>query len=168
MGERRLSLDLPSEAAFTAFAGALGQGLRDTRLAPAIVALKGDLGAGKTTFVRALLRGLGYAGRVPSPTYTLLEDYVLEGLTVVHLDLYRLAGPEEFEYLGVRDWLADPAVWMFVEWPERAPALLKRADLVLDLLITGPQSRRIGFAALSARGESLLEAIRETNSSNSR
>ena len=166
MGEPNLGREFASEAALATYAGALARRWRELGLAPAIVALQGDLGAGKTTWVRAVLRGLGYAGRVPSPTYTLLEHYALDGLTVVHLDLYRLAHSDEFDYLGARDWLAETGVWMFVEWPERVPQLLDRADLVLELKITGPMGRRIEFRALSGVGTRLLEAKREIDSSN--
>ena len=90
---------------------------------PLLIGLRGDLGAGKTTFVRALLRGLGYQARVPSPTYTLLEQYTVGGLAVVHLDLYRLAARASSRISGLRDWLEAAATWVAIEWPERAPEL---------------------------------------------
>src|SRR5690606_31373845 len=108
----------------------------------------------------------GYAGRVPSPTYTLLEHYAIgpggtsgaaqasrssqtspAPLDVLHLDLYRLAGEDELENLGLRDWLAAPDVWLFVEWPARAPQLAARADLILELGLTGATARRLVLRA---------------------
>lgn len=91
-------------------------GARLARMAPEqlVIYLHGDLGAGKTTLVRGLLRELGHQGPVPSPTYTLLEPYELGGRTVLHLDLYRLADPEELDYLGLRDYLDQPLL-MVVE-----------------------------------------------------
>src|SRR5210317_681420 len=97
---------------------ALGQQLSDPACWRGVVWLQGDLGAGKTTLVRSLLRGLGYPGRVKSPTYTLLEPYELDDRMVYHLDLYRLASPDELEWLGIRDLLTDTDL-LLVEWPER-------------------------------------------------
>src|SRR5690606_27951103 len=180
MGESELIRDLRSEAQLTDFAGAAGAAWRSAVRQPLVVGLTGPLGSGKTTFVRALLRGLGYTGRVPSPTYTLLEHYALSAdepgvqervrggaLNVLHLDLYRLAGEEELENLGVRDWLAEPNVWLFVEWLERAPQLAARADLVLDLEPTGPTARRLVLRGQSETGNLALEDCCQIRSSNS-
>ena len=131
---------------------------RQARIAPLIVGLRGDLGAGKTTFVRAMLRALGYSGRVPSPTYTLLEHYALGDLNVVHLDLYRLNEPRELEYLGLRDWLASPDVWVLAEWPERGGGLLDACDLELRLDMAGDDQRSLAPRARSPRGVEALVA----------
>ena len=98
----------------------------------AVVHLRGELGAGKTTCVRSLLRALGVTGLVRSPTYTLVETYILPGLTCVHVDLYRLLAPTEVDELGLRD-LAGPGCLMLVEWPEKGGGRLPPADLDLTL-----------------------------------
>jgi tRNA threonylcarbamoyladenosine biosynthesis protein TsaE len=158
MGEPDLIIDFGSEAELIDFAGEWARRLsgiaRDVGL---LIGLRGELGGGKTTWVRALLRGLGYRGRVPSPTYTLLEQYALPGLTVVHLDLYRLASEQELEQLGVRDALAQTATWVLIEWPGRAPKLESRCDLLLDFELTGSASRRVVFRAQTRAGIEALQ-----------
>jgi tRNA threonylcarbamoyladenosine biosynthesis protein TsaE len=96
------------------------------------VQLHGDLGAGKTTLARGFLRALGYEQVVRSPTYTLVETYDFDALTVVHADLYRLQDPDEFEALGLRDLSTAGHVWL-IEWPERAGRWLPAADLHIML-----------------------------------
>lgn len=111
---------------------ALGETLA-ARLGPGLqVWLSGDLGAGKTTLVRGMLRGLGYEGRVKSPTYGLVESYAIAGLTVHHLDLYRLTDPEELDFIGL-DELIDADSLLLVEWPERGRGMLPAADLTIRI-----------------------------------
>lgn len=105
--------------------------------------LEGDLGAGKTTLVRGLLHALGHRGAVRSPTYTLLEPYEFPDLTVLHLDLYRVADPEELEYLGLREQSDARTLWL-VEWPERGSGWLPSPDLVIVLDREG-EGRRVWF-----------------------
>lgn len=99
-----------------------------------VIFLHGDLGAGKTTLVRGLLRALGHTGRVPSPTYTLVEPYELGRLSLKHLDLYRIADPEELEFLGIRDMGGA----MLIEWPERGSHFLPEQDMDCRLSVTDP------------------------------
>ncbi len=121
------TLHLADEAATLA----LGASLASTLPARACVHLKGDLGAGKTTLVRGLLRAAGHAGAVRSPTYTLVEPYSLARGEVFHLDLYRLADPEELEFIGLRD-VIDRGL-LLVEWPERGIGVLPEPDVVVYL-----------------------------------
>ncbi len=107
-----------------------------------IVLLKGDLGTGKTTLVRGLLRSLGFDGTVKSPTYTLVEPYQINGRSIYHFDLYRLGDPEELEYMGGRDYWDSDALCL-IEWPEKALAYLPEADLQLTILHKGEQRRVI-------------------------
>ena len=151
-----MKLNFDNEAALTAAAAKLAQRWRDKGVTTLCVGLRGPLGSGKTTWVRATLEGLGYAGRVPSPTYTLLEEYRVSSLTLVHLDLYRFSDPEELEFLGVRERFGASDVWLFVEWPERAPSLLKKCDVVLDFAPVGPTGRVVTFSAQSATGRAAL------------
>jgi tRNA threonylcarbamoyladenosine biosynthesis protein TsaE len=159
MGESKLTFDLRSEAELIDFAGAVARAWRDAACFPLVVALRGDLGAGKTTWVRALLRGLGHAGRVPSPTYTLLESYPIGALVVVHLDLYRLAGEGELENLGLRDWMEQPSTWVLFEWPERAPTLAARSDVSIEIADLSGTARRLTATGLTDGGNRALQAI---------
>ena len=93
-----------------------------------VIHLYGELGTGKTTLVRGILRGFNYLGAVKSPTYTLIEPYYLDQVTVLHLDLYRIQAPEELDYLGLEDFAQNEAVWL-IEWPERGGNRLPVADL---------------------------------------
>lgn len=131
---------------------------RDCGVSPLIVGLKGDLGVGKTSWVRAMLGGLGFEGRVPSPTFTLLEHYEIDSLTVVHLDLYRLAEARELEFLGLRDWLALPRVWLLAEWPERGGAFVNSLDLELAFEVTPDDRRTLVPRALTEPGRRAVEA----------
>ncbi|HZH44950.1 MAG TPA: tRNA (adenosine(37)-N6)-threonylcarbamoyltransferase complex ATPase subunit type 1 TsaE [Lysobacter sp.] len=113
----------------------LGAALAATRPARAVVFLRGDLGAGKSTLARALLRALGVTGAIRSPTYTLVERHPLPaGGEAWHLDLYRIADPGELEFLGLD---GDEAVLWLVEWPERGAGGLPPADLEIELAIDG-------------------------------
>lgn len=117
-----------------------------------LLLLQGELGAGKSTLARAMLHSMGYTGLVPSPTYTLVEPYELSGGTVYHIDLYRLSGMDELDYLGWND-LRDGLV--LLEWPERAPQILQHADLRVQLDYDGA-GRAATLEALSGRGEAML------------
>lgn len=129
---------LPDEAATTAFAARLAEALASQP--GGVIYLEGELGAGKTTLARALLRALGVQGSVRSPTYTLLEPYEVGGREILHMDLYRLREPLELENLGLSDFPPSSTLWL-VEWPERAAGLLPPADLRLRLTAEGPARR---------------------------
>lgn len=124
---------LADPAATEALGAALAQSLPP---AGAVLYLHGELGAGKTTLTRGLLRALGHAGSVRSPTYTLLEPYDIGGRAVMHLDLYRLAGAEELDYLGARE-LDRPGALVIVEWAERGSGRLPPPDLEITLALAG-------------------------------
>ncbi|RKZ37790.1 MAG: tRNA (adenosine(37)-N6)-threonylcarbamoyltransferase complex ATPase subunit type 1 TsaE, partial [Gammaproteobacteria bacterium] len=114
---------------------ALGGRLAAAGLRSGIVFLRGELGAGKTTLVRGFIRAIGHSQKVKSPTYTLLEIYEGDPL-VLHLDLYRLVDPEELEFVGLRDYMATPAVW-FVEWPDKGRGQLPAPDITVSLAEDG-------------------------------
>ena len=158
MGESDLVLDFRSEADLADYAGDLAKRLKSAMRSPLIIGLRGELGTGKTAWVRAMLRGLGVGTRIPSPTYTLLEHYRIEDLLVVHLDLYRLAGEAELENLGLRDWLDQPRTWVLIEWPDRAPTLAARCDLTVLLEDPGNGQRRVTIQARTSLGD---EALRQ-------
>ena len=144
---------LPDETATTALA-ARWAGLLDEGL---VIYLHGDLGAGKTTFARALLTAAGVAERIKSPTYSLVEGYQARYRPAWHLDLYRIADPDELQWLGL-DSLADPAALVLVEWPERGVGALPAADLELRLSYAG-DGRQALAVAYSERGERLLSRL---------
>jgi tRNA threonylcarbamoyladenosine biosynthesis protein TsaE len=121
--------------------------------------LHGDLGAGKTTLTRGLMRGYGYAGAVKSPTYTLVEPYEFSRYNIYHFDLYRLSDPDEVEFLGVSDYFESHNLCL-IEWPENGGSQLPGADLVINLSIEN-QGRRLHWQANSKRGQEIAERLLE-------
>ena len=137
----------------------LARGLAPVVRNGATIHLHGDLGAGKTTFARALLQALGVGERVKSPTYSLVESYRVDALDIHHLDLYRIADAGELEWLGLPD-LAGASTLLLVEWPERGVGALPPADVRLELRHAGA-ARDLFAQAGSVRGEGLLARWRE-------
>lgn len=147
----RCSTHLADEAATLAYGARLAQELT----AGLCIYLEGDLGAGKTTLVRGLLRALGYVGRVKSPTYTLAETYDLPGFELYHFDLYRMHDPREWLDAGFRD-LGEQAVSL-IEWPEKAAGWLPAPDAIVRLTMAG-EARDVECEAASMRGARFVEA----------
>jgi len=125
-------------------------------LAHAFIELHGDLGAGKTTFVRHLLRALGVQGRVKSPTYTVVEPHEVAGLAIWHFDFFRFNDPREWEDAGFRDIFAGPGLKL-AEWPEKATGLLPGADLVIRIEALADESRNVTLLARTPVGRELLQ-----------
>lgn len=142
------------EAAMLQLAGQLAKVL-PARL---VLYLQGDLGAGKTTFSRGLLHGLGHQGAVKSPTYTLLEPYSHLTPAVYHFDLYRLADPEELEYIGIRDYLSEDAVFLF-EWPSCGKGYIPAADICLSIQTDQDNTRRVVLDAKTVVGRDVLAKL---------
>jgi tRNA threonylcarbamoyladenosine biosynthesis protein TsaE len=134
----------------------LGQRLARSARRRGVIYLQGELGTGKTTLVRGLLRGLGYQGKVKSPTYTLVEPYPLDRLSVYHLDLYRLGSPAEIEGIGIRDLQTDDGL-LLVEWPEQGGDALPPADLIIFITYKD-QGRELRLQTVTAQGERLTAA----------
>jgi tRNA threonylcarbamoyladenosine biosynthesis protein TsaE len=153
-----VELSLPDAGATAAFGHALGRALArhldDVRARGFQLNLSGDLGAGKTALVRALLQALGVAGPVKSPTFALLEPYNVSSLDFYHFDFYRFADPAEFGSSGFRD-LFGPGRICAIEWPERAGPRLPTADLSIALSVDG-DGRRASVAAASRLGQACL------------
>ena len=153
-----LTLSLPDEAATIA----LGRELAPLLAPGMVVWLDGDLGAGKTTLVRALLRGLGHRGSVKSPTYTLVEVYVVSSIYWYHFDFYRFSDPEEFEDAGLGEYFRSDSVCL-VEWPGNAAAYVPPADLVLRFRFAenaADDGRRLELLAHGEVGRQCLTTLR--------
>ncbi len=146
-------MELADEAATSRLAAKLARALRPGM----VIYLRGDLGAGKTTLVRALLKSLGYAGRVKSPTYTLVEQYEASGLNLRHFDLYRFRDPDEWETAGFREEFNGSNVCL-IEWPEKAQGLLPQEDIAIMFEIL-PQGRQAVLAAHTVTGKKCLETL---------
>ncbi len=145
---------------------AIGASLAAACVPGVVIYLNGVLGAGKTTFVRGFLRGLGYDGKVKSPTYTLVEPYELDNYNVFHFDLYRLLQAEELHAIGLEDYFAVNAVCL-VEWPEKGSPLLPAPDLVGYFDIMDQESgnqeahsaRQIRLEACTTKGDGILARL---------
>jgi tRNA threonylcarbamoyladenosine biosynthesis protein TsaE len=152
-----LDLKLPDPAATEALGRSLAADVAPGR----VLHLRGDLGAGKTTVVRGLLRGLGYTGRVKSPTYTLVEPYEVSSLHFYHFDFYRLKNKEEWDEAGFREYFNAQSLCA-VEWPERAGDLLPTPDLEVALFFDA-EVRRASVEARSPVGEAWLSRLRSSS-----
>ena len=156
-----LELSLPEEGATQALGAALAAALLAERAgierAGCILALEGDLGAGKTTLVRALLRALGVEGPVRSPTFTVVEPYAVSSLDFYHFDFYRFADPAEFSAAGFREYFGGGKVCA-IEWPQRVAGVLPAPDLTIALAMAGA-GRRASLSAHSALGRACLDRL---------
>ena len=154
-----LSVELPDEAATLRLGGALAEGAQ-----PGLVLyLSGELGAGKTTLARGLLRALGYTKRVKSPTFALVELYTVSRLNLYHFDFYRFEDSSEWVSSGFREYFNSESLCA-VEWPERAGGLLAPADLEVQLEFAG-EARRARLVARSGTGQAWLTSARSRWSS---
>lgn len=144
-----------SEDDTAAFARALAA---QPLLANAFLTLHGDLGAGKTTLVRHLLRALGVQGRIKSPTYAVVEPHEAPGLAIWHFDFYRFDDPREWEDAGFRDIFASPGLKL-AEWPEKAAALTPPADLAIHIEAIDDTERKVTLHAPTPLGRSLLQGM---------
>jgi tRNA threonylcarbamoyladenosine biosynthesis protein TsaE len=148
-------IKLASAGQTEAAAACLAEAIREVAPVELRIHLEGNLGAGKTTFARGLLRALGHAGRVPSPTYTLVEPYECAGYRIYHMDLYRLQDGAELEFLGL-DEMAGPGSILLIEWPQRAAAYLQSSDIEILLKVI-PEGRSLELCPASPVGGVLAE-----------
>ena len=127
-----------------------------------LIFLEGNLGMGKTTLSRGIIRGLGHVGAVKSPPFTLVEPYEIGDVRAFHFDLYRLVDPEELEFLGIRDYFEDDALCL-IEWPDKGAGFLPKPDLTITI---SPQDsgRSLTILSQGSRGEAWCAALAlETN-----
>ncbi len=146
-------LFLADEEAMVAFGNRIAQATQGKGL----VFLEGDLGAGKTTLSRGIIRGLGHTGAVKSPTFTLVEPYEIDGVRAFHFDLYRLVDPEELEYMGIRDYFDEDALCL-IEWPDKGTGFLPKPDLTITIT-PHETGRQLKLLPQSARGQSWCAAL---------
>ncbi|MCU1750719.1 tRNA (adenosine(37)-N6)-threonylcarbamoyltransferase complex ATPase subunit type 1 TsaE [Pseudomonas sp. 6D_7.1_Bac1] len=135
----------------------LGNRIAQVTQGHGIIFLDGDLGAGKTTLSRGIIRGLGHVGAVKSPTFTLVEPYEVGDIRAFHFDLYRLVDPEELEFLGIRDYLEDDALCL-IEWPQKGAGFLPKPDLTITIS-PHDSGRSLNLSPQGLRGESWCAAL---------
>lgn len=146
-------INLPDEQASAMFANQLAKHLS----APLVMTFTGEIGAGKTTLIRAMLRSLGIASAIKSPTFSLVESYHTNHLSIHHFDLYRIQDEGELDYIGFRDYFETNAVCC-IEWPERAKSTLKEVDIDFSLAVDGV-GRTMTVQAYSSIGINMLSHI---------
>ena len=137
---------------------AFGQNLASLSHTGDVFYLHGQLGAGKTTLVRGFLQGKGHKGVVKSPTYTLVEQYSVDGSLVYHFDLYRLGDPSELEYMGIRDYFRNHAICL-IEWPNHGMGFLQQADLEIRISYQDFDKRKITLEAVTNRGRDICHLL---------
>jgi len=148
-----LDFELYGEDAMEGFGERLAKILLNVNL----VNLNGNLGMGKTTLVRGLLKGLGHIGPVKSPTYTIVEPYELDQKTVFHFDLYRVGDPEELEFMGIRDYFENDSLCL-VEWPEMGEGCLPMVDVNININLIR-NGREVVLEAVSEKGIEALKGL---------
>lgn len=148
-----LNLTVPNEAALLDWSGRLAQQCTP----PLVIFLQGPLGAGKTTFSRGFLRGLGYSGKVKSPSYNLVESYEIQKKSIFHFDFYRIQDPHELDFIGIQDYW-QPAAIFLIEWPEKGARLLPPVDLTCEFELAG-SGRKLRIEAHSKQGEKALQGL---------
>ncbi|OOF43654.1 tRNA (adenosine(37)-N6)-threonylcarbamoyltransferase complex ATPase subunit type 1 TsaE [Rodentibacter rarus] len=147
---------IPDEATMLRFGKKLAETILGCHAKRAVILyLNGDLGAGKTTLTRGMVQGLGFQGKVKSPTYTLVEEYNIAGKMIYHFDLYRLADPEELEFMGIRDYFAKESICL-IEWAEKGEDILPPADLLVNIDYYD-DARNITLIAQNDLGEQILQ-----------
>lgn len=156
MSNQHYQLSIADEQAMQQFGKALLQAIFNIQAKQngIILYLNGDLGAGKTTLSRAVIQSLGYQGKVKSPTYTLVEEYHLNDKHIYHFDLYRLADPEELEFMGIRDYFNSQSICL-IEWAEKGKGFLPNADLQINIDFA-EQGRDIQINANNLQGEQII------------
>lgn len=148
-----IDYELADETATVTLAGKLAQHCHQG----IVIYLEGDLGAGKTTFSRGFIQGLGHRGNVKSPTYTLVEPYEIAPWRIFHFDLYRLSDPEELEFMGIRDYFDSDCICL-IEWPDKGAGLLAPADLHISIEYT-QTGRALSIQSKSKKGSDLLTLL---------
>ncbi len=148
---------LSDEQAMAAFGAALAKSVTEG----GVIFLRGDLGMGKTTLSRGVLRGCGHTGSVKSPTYTLVEPYDTPSGPVYHFDLYRLSDPEELEYLGIRDYFTEQALCL-IEWPDKGAGMLPKPDLEIKIELSG-SGRELLLTPITQKGQTMVDNLSNAN-----
>lgn len=149
----KLTLDLPNEETSVQFGMLLGKGL----VAPLVMTFSGDLGTGKTTIIRAMLKSIGIESTIKSPTFSLVESYECNTMQIHHFDLYRIHHMEELDYLGFREYFTNQSMCC-IEWPEHAGSQLSEVDLRFNLSCKGA-GRHIQMVASSVVGQKILNDL---------
>ncbi|OOF53825.1 tRNA (adenosine(37)-N6)-threonylcarbamoyltransferase complex ATPase subunit type 1 TsaE [Rodentibacter genomosp. 2] len=149
---------IPDESTMLRFGKKLAETILKCHTERAVILyFNGDLGAGKTTLTRGIVQGLGFQGNVKSPTYTLVEEYNIAGKMIYHFDLYRLADPEELEFMGIRDYFAKDSICL-IEWAEKGDGILPPADLLVNIDYYD-DARNITLIAQNALGGQIIQQL---------